>query len=67
MKREVFVLRIGLGKTPAQRRICSVFFEGMHMGGEPFSDLANAKFSLGDEFGDEFVGRDSLQLLSGNP
>jgi hypothetical protein len=32
------------------------------MSGEPFPDLANAKFSLGDGFGDEFVGRNSLQL-----
>lgn len=32
------------------------------MCGEPFSDLAYSKFSLGDGFGDEFVSRDSLQL-----
>ena len=32
------------------------------MGNEPLSDLANAKLSLGDGFGDEFVGRDSFQF-----
>jgi hypothetical protein len=32
------------------------------MGGEPFSDLPNAKFSFGDGFGNKFVGRNSLQL-----
>jgi hypothetical protein len=34
----------------------------MHIGGEPFSDLVNAKFSLGDGFSDEFVGLYGLQL-----
>ena len=32
------------------------------MGGEPFSDLTNAKFSLGNGFGDEFVRSNGLKL-----
>jgi hypothetical protein len=39
-----------------------VFFECVQVGGEPFPNLAYAKFSLGDGFGDEFVSSDSLQL-----
>jgi len=44
------------------RAFRSIFLKGTYVGGKPFSDLANAKFSLAYGFGDEFVCRDGLQL-----
>ncbi len=58
---EGFGSRIVPGEIPDQRCVCSVL-EGMHVDGEPFPDLTNSKFSLGDRFGDELVRRDGLQL-----